>query len=49
MEGPPFSVSNKEVEQHYGEWYNITLLASADISGGLKGHPATENVWLLKK
>ena len=48
MEGPPFSVSNAEVNQHYRDRYNLTLLASTDIPGGLKGCPAKENVWLLK-
>jgi thiopurine S-methyltransferase len=50
MEGPPFSVSNEEVNQHYRDGYNLTLLASTDISGGLKGKcPAKENVWLLQQ
>ena len=49
MAGPPFSVSNKEVHQHYGDNYNLTLLVSANVSGGLKGKcAAKENVWLLK-
>lgn len=50
MEGPPFSVSNEEVHRHYGPKYHLTLMASADVSGGLKGKcPAKENVWLLKQ
>lgn len=49
MEGPPFSVSNAEVNQHYRDRYDLTLLASTNIPGGLKGHPAKENVWLLRK
>lgn len=49
MEGPPFSVSNKEVNQHYRDRYDLTLLASTNVSGGLKGKcAAIENVWLLK-
>jgi thiopurine S-methyltransferase len=48
MEGPPFSVSDKEVKQHYAGTYDVKLLASTEISGGLKGKcPAKENVWLL--
>lgn len=47
--GPPFSVSNDEVRRHYTDSYDLTLLASSDVPGGLKGKcPATENVWLLK-
>ena len=49
MEGPPFSVSNDEVIRHYGNSYDMTLLASIDVPGGLKGIcAAKENVWLLK-
>ncbi len=48
MEGPPFSVSNEEVNRHYKNYYNLTLLANTAIPGGLKGCPAKENVWLLK-
>jgi thiopurine S-methyltransferase len=48
MNGPPFSVSNTEVQQHYGERYDMTLLSSMDIAGGIKGKcAAKENVWLL--
>ncbi len=48
MEGPPFSVSNEEVKQHYSDRYDLTLRMSADVPEGLKGQcEATENVWLL--
>ena len=50
MEGPPFSVSNEEIRRHYDRSYQLTLLATTDIPGGLKGKcAAKENVWLLKK
>jgi thiopurine S-methyltransferase len=49
MDGPPFSVSNAEVNQHYQASYELSLLTSIDVMGGLKrGYPAKENVWLLK-
>ncbi len=49
MEGPPFSISNEEVNRHYRERYNLKLMASTDMPGGLKGKCATkENIWLLK-
>jgi thiopurine S-methyltransferase len=49
MEGPPFSISNEEVNQHYRDSYDLTLITSKNIPGGLKGKcAATENVWLLK-
>jgi thiopurine S-methyltransferase len=50
LDGPPFSVSDEEVGRHYRGSYDLKLLASVDVRGGLKGKcPATENVWLLKK
>jgi thiopurine S-methyltransferase len=50
MEGPPFSVSNQEVHRHYRDSYQLTLLESTSVPGGLKGKcAANENVWLLKK
>ncbi|MGI9285486.1 MAG: thiopurine S-methyltransferase [Pseudomonadales bacterium] len=48
MAGPPFSVIDEEVRTHYRDSYEPTLLASADVPGGLKGKcAALENVWLL--
>jgi thiopurine S-methyltransferase len=50
MDGPPFSVNSDEVNRHYKDAYNIKLLESTSIPGGLKGKcAATENAWLLKK
>lgn len=49
MEGPPFSISNEEVNQHYRDSYDLTLITSTNVAGGLKGKcAAKENVWLLK-
>lgn len=49
MAGPPFSISNEEVNQHYRDSYDLTLIVSTNIPGELKGKcPAKENVWLLK-
>lgn len=50
MEGPPFSVSNEEIREHYGQRYGIRVLTSLDVPGGLKGRcPAEEAVYLLVK
>ncbi len=50
MEGPPFSISKEEVARHYSDGYDLSLLASTDVIGGLKGKcAAKENVWLLRK
>jgi thiopurine S-methyltransferase len=49
MDGPPFSISNEEVNRHYGRNFDLRLLASIDVPGGLKGKcPAAENVWFLR-
>jgi thiopurine S-methyltransferase len=49
MEGPPFSISNEEVSQHYAGSYHLTPLASVNVPSGLKGKfAAIENVWLLQ-
>jgi thiopurine S-methyltransferase len=50
MEGPPFSISNEEVNRHYRDGYEVSLILSADVPGGLKGKcAAKENVWLLRE
>ncbi|MCH8621376.1 thiopurine S-methyltransferase [Undibacterium sp. TS12] len=50
QDGPPFSISDEEVRQHYGKLYALTLLARIDVPGGLKGKcPAHENIWVLSK
>jgi len=48
MDGPPFSISSKEINQHYGDSYDLTLIASKEVPGGLKGIcAAQECFWLL--
>jgi thiopurine S-methyltransferase len=47
VNGPPFSVTPDEVARHYQDSYDLTPVASADVS--LKGKcTAAETVWLLK-
>jgi thiopurine S-methyltransferase len=37
------------MNQHYRESYDMTLISSVNVGGGLKGKcAAKENVWLLK-
>src|SRR5688572_13711859 len=49
MEGPPFSVTSEEVTRHYAGTYDLRLIASTEVPGGLKGRcAAKENVWRLK-
>jgi thiopurine S-methyltransferase len=48
LEGPPFSIGDEEVKRHYASRYQLRLLSSTEVSGGLKGRcPAKENAWLL--
>lgn len=48
--GPPFSIDSLEINQHYNDAYDLKLLESITLPGGLKGTlVATENIWLLKK
>ncbi len=49
MEGPPFSIKRKEVEQHYQSNYQLTLLASEQMPEKLKDKVAAqETIWHLK-
>lgn len=50
MDGPPFSVSREEVNDHYGSLYKIKILESNMLPPRSKDRcPAEENVWLLEK
>lgn len=50
LAGPPFSISDDEVNAHYSSDYTLKLLESIEVAGKLKGQcPACENVWLLDK
>ncbi len=48
--GPPFAVPEAEVRLHYGQAFDVALMESVSLPGGLKGRSAAqEEVWLLKK
>jgi len=48
LSGPPFSVEDAEVKQHYQSQYTLDLLESPEVAGGFKGRiPAQEHVWRL--
>ena len=50
MQGPPFSIRDEEVARHYASTYQVKLLSSTEVAGGLKSKcPAKEKAWLLKK
>lgn len=50
MDGPPFSLNSDKINKYYKDAYNLTLLESIPVSGGLKGIcAATESIWLLQK
>lgn len=43
LQGPPFSVLEREIRELYQETYDVALLERAALSAGLKGrHPADE-------
>jgi len=49
MEGPPFSVAENEVMQHYEAAYQLKLVETKNVEGGLKRKvAATETAWLLQ-
>ncbi|MFT4519249.1 MAG: thiopurine S-methyltransferase [Halioglobus sp.] len=48
ISGPPFCVADDQIKALYSDSYELDLLASAEVPGGLKGKcAALENVWLL--
>ena len=50
MDGPPFSLTEGEIKQHYCIKYELKVLESNFVSGGLKGKiKSTETAWLLQK
>lgn len=50
MNGPPFSVNENEVKQHYGATYHLKSVGIRNVAGGLKRKIAsTETAWLLQK
>lgn len=50
MAGPPFAIRDAEVQQHYGAVYQLQLLESRAVPGGMRGQcPAQEKVWLLAR
>ncbi len=50
MAGPPFSVNLDEVHRLYGASYEISVLETREIPGGLKGKcAATENALVLRR
>lgn len=49
LDGPPFSVTGQEVQQHYFDDYHIVQLAKEPIPGGIKPNvEATAFTWLLE-
>jgi len=48
LKGPPFSISDEEIHQHYKALYQIKLLSSTTLPEGLRGKsPVKENLWHL--
>ena len=50
IDGPPFSVDDRWVRNHYEPFYDLDIAETRDVEGGLKGTcPAKETAWLLKR
>ena len=50
IDGPPFSVEDKWVAAHYEPSFDLEIVETRDVEGGLKGVcPAKETAWLLKR
>lgn len=47
-EGPPFSVPEAEIREHYQKAYQIQLLEQVDLSDSFKGQNSMEKAWCLK-
>ena len=48
LPGPPFSISEEEIQSHYAQSYTPTLVEACEQEGGLKGiHDVLINVWTL--
>lgn len=49
MQGPPFSIAENEVRQHYDGKFQLQTLETGAVRGGLRGKiAASERVWYLK-
>lgn len=49
IDGPPFSIGVDEVTRQYATAYQLHLLESRELAGGLKGRvPCVEQVWWLE-
>jgi len=49
LKGPPFSISSKEIENHYKEKYTVSLKQKVSMQGRLKDFKnAFECVWMLR-
>ena len=48
MRQPPYSVDGAEVSRIYSAHYDLTLLDTIVIEGGIRGKPAQDTVWLLR-
>jgi len=49
MPGPPFSISDAELNEHYASSFELSLVSSSAVPGGLKNKcPALEKTWLLR-
>ncbi len=49
MNGPPFSISEQDIDQYYRSTYRLNPIKREPVSGGLKGKTdAVETLWILQ-
>lgn len=48
MNGPPFSIGDMELNQHYSKDYELSLLDDNKFNNKFNGQTTAEKVWLLK-
>ncbi|MFQ3235097.1 MAG: thiopurine S-methyltransferase [Paraglaciecola sp.] len=50
LDGPPFSIAEPELREHYATDYDIKRIVNKVVKGGLKGKvSAIETLWLLQR
>jgi thiopurine S-methyltransferase len=50
LSGPPYAVMAHDVEQYYGQVYNIASIDCQTVPGGIKGkEPGFEHIWILRR
>jgi thiopurine S-methyltransferase len=49
MDGPPFSVTGDDMRRLYSGTYDVNMLETGPLAGGLRGMPTTQTAWRLRR